>query len=94
MGPADRGVVSSLDTCGQVLVGLRDLVVQALEEPLTQILVVASEDTEPTAVGITHSDIAPERAQAMCDAASRHFAELAIEAEIQRRIAARTEGEG
>ena len=65
-----------------------------MEDPLTQILVLTSEDTEPTAVSITHSGIAPDQAQAMCQAASRHFAELAIEAEIQRRIAARTEEEG
>jgi len=61
---------------------------------LTLILVLTSETDNPAAVGITHSDIAPEQAQAMCLAASRHFAELAIEAEIQRRVAARAEGEG
>ena len=61
---------------------------------MTLILVLTTEPENPAAVGITHSDVAPEQAQAMCLAASRHFAELAIEAGIQRRIAARAEGEG
>ena len=55
---------------------------------MTLILVLTTEPENPAAVGITHSGIAPDQAQAMCLAASRHFAELAIEAEIQRRIAA------
>jgi len=55
---------------------------------LTLILVLTTEPENPAAVGITHSGIAPDQAQAMCLAASRHFAELAIEAEIQRRVAA------
>ena len=61
---------------------------------MTLILVLTTEPENPAAVGITHSGIAPDQAQAMCLAASRHFAELAIEAEIQRRVAARVEGEG
>ena len=61
---------------------------------MSNIIVLSSEDANPTAVGITHSGIAPEQAQVMCLAAARHFQDLAIEAEIQRRIAARTEEEG
>ena len=55
---------------------------------MSNIIVLSSEADNPTAVGVTSSDITPEQAQVMCLAAARHFQDLAIEAEVQRRMAA------
>ncbi len=60
---------------------------------MTQIIVITAEGDGTVGV-IQSGDLLPGEAQTLCQAASRFFGEQAIEAEVQRRIAARTEGEG
>lgn len=54
---------------------------------MTQIIVLTSEKDAPQNVGIIVGDMGPDQAQAMCLAAARHFADVAMEVEIERRMA-------
>lgn len=54
---------------------------------MTKIVVLTSEEDAPQNIGVVVGDVSAEQAQAMCLAAARHFADMAMEAEIERRVA-------
>ena len=54
---------------------------------MTSIIVLTSEPNDPQNIGVISGDMSFEQAEAMCQAAARHFREQAIEAEVQRRLA-------
>jgi len=58
---------------------------------MTQIIMLACEPETPGSIQVLSGDMSLAQAEAMCQAAARHFREQAIEAEIQRRLAARKE---
>ena len=59
---------------------------------MTQIIVLTTEAGDLQNIGVIAGDISPQQAQAMCLAAARHFQELVVEAEVQRRLAAQVKG--
>jgi len=53
---------------------------------VAQIIVLNCEPESPQNIGVISGDLSPDQAQSMCLAAARHFQELAMEAEIERRL--------
>jgi len=54
---------------------------------MTRIIVLTSEETDPTGVGVSHAgQLSPREAEIMCMAAARHFREQIIEAEVRARL--------
>ena len=58
---------------------------------MTQIIVLTSEPDAPQNIGIISGDMSLAQAEAMCQAAARHFREQAIEAEVVRRLSTKVE---
>jgi len=54
---------------------------------MTKIIVVSTENMQEIGVAFA-GGLSPEEAQVMCTAAVRYFQEMAIEAEVERRLLA------
>lgn len=57
---------------------------------MTKIIVLTNEENDPHAVSIqTAGNVTPNQAFAICSAATRHFQNILMEAEVERRVANR-----